>query len=246
MALSPGLHPLLACSEAGRALGPSVAMTAEARALGSFTRGHAFEAGTGEGRAPAFRHCGSLGRNRNRRACRHKQGRRQSPSHASSPVARGLSGADRASPASRPTSHPGCADHTTSGGRGYLTAGFRSARSCISSGRPRAHYWCGRIGEAVGEPPMPTLCVGIEGTVARDNADNHRFRIVADGGVRARAAGSSIQPAKSEARRGSRLSDGIVYCGQSPFGACGAGGMGSPAALRACCMAGNAPAPAGA
>ena len=50
-----------------------------------------------------------------RPAPRHKQGRRQSPSHASSPVAGGLSGAARASPASRPTSHPGCADHTTPG-----------------------------------------------------------------------------------------------------------------------------------
>jgi hypothetical protein len=27
---------------------------------------------------------------------------------------------------------------------------------------------------------MPNLCVGIEGTVARNNADNHRFRIVAN------------------------------------------------------------------
>lgn len=31
------------------------------------------------------------------------------------------------------------------GGCGYLTAGFRSARSCTSSGRPCAHYWCGRV-----------------------------------------------------------------------------------------------------
>jgi hypothetical protein len=30
---------------------------------------------------------------------------------------------------------------------------------------------------------MPNLFVGIEGTVARDNADNHRFRIVADTGL---------------------------------------------------------------
>jgi hypothetical protein len=68
---------------------------------------------------------------------------------------------------------------------------------------------------------------------------------VADRVLRARAAASSIQPAKAEARRGSRLSDGIVYRGQSPSEACGAGGMGSPAARRACCMAGNAPAPGG-
>ena len=40
------------------------------RALVSFTRGHAHEGGTGEHRAPAFRDCGSLGRNRERRACR--------------------------------------------------------------------------------------------------------------------------------------------------------------------------------
>ena len=33
---------------------------------------------------------------------------------------------------------------------------------------------------------MPNLCVGIEGTVARDNADNHRFRIVAAAAVSTR------------------------------------------------------------
>ena len=42
------------------------------RALVSFTRGHAHGAGTGERRAPAFRDCGSLGRNRKRRACRQR------------------------------------------------------------------------------------------------------------------------------------------------------------------------------
>ena len=62
------------------------------------------------------------------------------------PAAGGLSGAARTSPASRPTSRPGCANHTTPVGRGYLTAGFRSARGCTSSGRPQAHYWCGRVG----------------------------------------------------------------------------------------------------
>jgi hypothetical protein len=39
---------------------------------------------------------------------------------------------------------PGCADHTTPGGRGYLTADFRSARSCASPGT------------AVGSDPAPT------------------------------------------------------------------------------------------
>ena len=61
---------LVASSEAGRAFRPSVAATAESRALVSFTRGHAYEAGAGERRAPAFRDCRSLGRNRKRRASR--------------------------------------------------------------------------------------------------------------------------------------------------------------------------------
>ncbi len=55
-------------SEAGRAFRPSVAATAEARALVSFTRGPAYEAGAGERRAPAFKDCGFLGRNRKRRS----------------------------------------------------------------------------------------------------------------------------------------------------------------------------------
>ena len=42
------------------------------RALVSVTRGHAHEAGTGQRRAPAFRDCVSVGRNRKRRACRQK------------------------------------------------------------------------------------------------------------------------------------------------------------------------------
>ena len=60
---SPAARP---AARSGR---PSPA-TAEARALVSFTRGHAYEDGAGERRAPAFRDCGSLGRNRKRRACR--------------------------------------------------------------------------------------------------------------------------------------------------------------------------------
>ena len=42
------------------------------------------------------------------------------------------------------------------GGRGYLKAGFCSARSCTSSGRPWAHYWCGRISEQCGIDPVRT------------------------------------------------------------------------------------------
>ena len=48
---------------------------AEARALVSYLRGHAYEAGAGERRAPPFRDCGSLDRNRKRRACRQLRGR---------------------------------------------------------------------------------------------------------------------------------------------------------------------------
>ena len=44
------------------------------------------------------------------------------------------SGAARNSPASRRTSNPGCADHTSPGGRGYGTVFFRSARSRTSAG----------------------------------------------------------------------------------------------------------------
>jgi len=66
-------HPQFASSDAGRGFRPSIAATAEVRALVSFTRGHAYEAGVGERRARAFGDCGSLGRNRKRRACRHKR-----------------------------------------------------------------------------------------------------------------------------------------------------------------------------
>jgi hypothetical protein len=45
-------------SEAGRAFRPSVAAIAEARALVSFTREHAYEDGAGERRAPAFKLAG--------------------------------------------------------------------------------------------------------------------------------------------------------------------------------------------
>ena len=48
----------------------------------------------------------------------------------------------RSSPASRPTSHPGCADHTTPSGRGSLTVRCRSARSGISPGRPAGSPPC--------------------------------------------------------------------------------------------------------
>ena len=57
-----------ACAGAG---GPSPRLL-RPRALVSFTRGHAHEAGIGERRAPAFRDCGSLGRTRKRRACRQR------------------------------------------------------------------------------------------------------------------------------------------------------------------------------
>ena len=118
----------------------------------------------------------------------------------------------------------------------------RSLAGLLTSGR--------RLARAPWEANHTVPCATIRGLpslIERGRAASTwdrstRFRFVADGGLRARAAAS----AKAEARRGSRLSDGIVYCGQSPFGARGAGGMGSPAALRACCMAGNAPAPAGA
>ena len=63
---------------------------------------------------------------------------------------------------------PACADPTTSGRRGYLAVGCRSARSRTSSGRPRVRYWCGRaptarrsrgraqpLSQAEGEPPGP-------------------------------------------------------------------------------------------
>ena len=71
-AAEPRMSP--AARPAARSGRPSPA-TAEARALVSFTRGHAYEAGTGERRAPAFRDCRSLGRNRKRRACRQKGNR---------------------------------------------------------------------------------------------------------------------------------------------------------------------------
>jgi hypothetical protein len=57
-----------------RAFRPYVAATAECKALVSFGRERAEDADTGERRAPAFRDCGSLGRSRRRRACRHQRG----------------------------------------------------------------------------------------------------------------------------------------------------------------------------
>ncbi len=93
------------------------------------------------------------------------------------PAAGGLSGAARTSPASRPTSHPGCANHTTPVGRGYLTAGFGSARGCTSSGRPQAHYWCGR------EAPRSSAPGSVAARAAKGavpGTDDRAIRRVAD------------------------------------------------------------------
>jgi hypothetical protein len=48
-----GIAPVFASSEAARAFRPTVAPTAQSKALVSFGRGHAEEAGIGERRAPA-------------------------------------------------------------------------------------------------------------------------------------------------------------------------------------------------
>ena len=64
---------LVASSKAGRACGQSVAATAEARALVSFMRGPAYEAGAASVAHLHLENCGSLGRNRQRRACRHQR-----------------------------------------------------------------------------------------------------------------------------------------------------------------------------
>jgi hypothetical protein len=69
---------VFASSETGRAFRPSVAVTGGSNAPVSFRRGHAEKAGTGDRRAPAFRDCGSLGRNRKRRAIRRLRGSRTS------------------------------------------------------------------------------------------------------------------------------------------------------------------------
>jgi len=72
-----GVHAPQRKRVSSRAFRPSVAVTAESKALVSFGRGHAQEVGTGERRAPAVRDCGSLGRNRKRRACRQERNRRR-------------------------------------------------------------------------------------------------------------------------------------------------------------------------
>jgi hypothetical protein len=74
---------LVASSEAGRAFRPSVNATAESRALVSCRCGYASDAGTGEHRAPAFKDCGSLRRNRTRRACRQSRASRRRHGRAS-------------------------------------------------------------------------------------------------------------------------------------------------------------------
>jgi hypothetical protein len=66
----------------------------------------------------------------------------------------------------------------------------------------------GRIGEAVGEPQGPNLCIGIAGTVG-GNADNRRFSIVA-----AAAAPSALPPLGSAGRERKPETRGAAHgCG---------------------------------
>jgi hypothetical protein len=75
----------------------------------------------------------------------------------------GARGAARTSPTSRSTSDPGLCRSHNPGGRRYRTLGCRSARSCTGSGRPRAHYRCGRdpqlsVGSRRGQREARGIC----------------------------------------------------------------------------------------